>query len=271
MNALSAVGVHAGYPGQPDVLRGVELTITAGSRLALLGANGSGKTTLLRCLSGAHQVSAGAITYQGHPLQYNRSGLRAFRQQVQLVLQDPDDQLFSADVYQDVSFGPMNLGLPEQEVRDRVEYCLRILALSELAARPIHQLSGGQRKRVALAGAIAMQPQLLLLDEPTAGLDHAAVTEMLAALDSLEAAGTTMVLSTHDVDFAWQWADQVAVVLNGQVQTGPAGQLLSDADLLTAARLDLPWVVELLTAAGVTVDTQMRPRDAAAVVELLGR
>ncbi len=240
---LAALDLVVGYTRGTRVLDGACLTVPEGRRLALLGANGSGKTTLLRCLSGALTPQAGRITVDGSPVPHTRSGLRAHRQVVQLVLQDPDDQLFSASVAQDVSFGPLNLGLPEPEVRARVAEALDLLAVTGLAARPTHQLSYGERKRVAIAGAVAMRPCVLLLDEPTAGLDPSAVTEALAALARLQDSGSTLVLSTHDVDLALGWADQVAVVVDGRVVQGRPEQVLGDDDLLARARLDRPWAL----------------------------
>jgi len=173
---LVGEGLHAGYPGRGDVLDCAHVSVTGRSRLALLGENGSGKTTLLRCLSGAHVPDAGSVAVDGITLRHDNAGLRDHRQRVQLVLQDPDDQLFSADVRADVSFGPINLGLDDHEVRARVSEALELLDVVDLADRPVHQLSYGQRKRVAIAGAVAMRPQVILLDEPTAGLDPRAVT-----------------------------------------------------------------------------------------------
>jgi cobalt/nickel transport system ATP-binding protein len=262
--ALVADRLVVGYERGRRVLDGASLVVPAGQRLAILGANGSGKTTLLRCLSGALRPAAGAVVVDGVVLTYNRNGLRAHRQEVQLVLQDPDDQLFSASVAQDVSFGPMNLGLPEDSVRLRVAEALRLLAVDSLAARPTHHLSYGERKRVAIAGAVAMRPCVLLLDEPTAGLDPSAVAEALAALTRLQEADATVVMSTHDVDLALRWADEVAVVVDGQVVQGPPEELLGDDALLARARLDRPWALTVgahLRDLGLLADGAL-PRDA---------
>jgi cobalt/nickel transport system ATP-binding protein len=261
---LTAEGLVAGYERGRRVLDGAGLTVPAGRRLALLGANGSGKTTLLRCLSGALEPVAGTVTLDGERLRHTRRGLRAHRQEVQLVLQDPDDQLFSASVAQDVSFGPLNLGLPEDAVRARVAEALDLLGVTGLAGRPTHQLSYGERKRVAIAGAVAMRPCVLLLDEPTAGLDPTAVAEALRALERLRAAGSTVVMSTHDVDLALRWADEVAVVVDRTVVQGPPVELLADDALLARARLDRPWALVVgarLRALGLLPDGAP-PRDA---------
>ncbi len=268
---LTAEGLVVGYERGRPVLDGASLTVPAGRRLALLGANGSGKTTLLRCLSGALPPSSGRVAVDGVPLQHSRRGLRSHRQEVQLVLQDPDDQLFSASVAQDISFGPLNLGLDEPTVRERVDEALLLLAVDHLAGRPTHQLSYGERKRVAIAGAVAMRPCVLLLDEPTAGLDPSAVAETLAALARLQEHGSTVVMSTHDVDLALRWADDVAVVVDRAVVQGRPEDVLGDGDLLARARLDRPWALTVgarLRELGLIPAGDL-PRDAAALVAAL--
>lgn len=267
---LAASGVHAGYPGRPDVLDCVSMEVSRGRRLALLGANGSGKTTLLRCLSGAHRPERGQILVDGVPVGYRTRDLTAHRQRVQLVLQDPDDQLFSAEVREDVSFGPMNLGLPASDVRARVEESLELLGITALAERGIHHLSYGQRKRVSIAGAVAMRPDVLLLDEPTAGLDPRGIDAMMAALDALEARGTTVVMSTHDVDLAWSWADEVAVVVHQVVRQDVAVKVMTDEALMRSAQLALPWPVQLLRRLGREIDVLDPPRSVADVARVLG-
>jgi len=268
---LSAQGLVVGYERGRPVLDGAALAVPGGRRLALLGANGSGKTTLLRCLSGALKPTVGAVTVDGVPLEHSRRGLRAHRQEVQLVLQDPDDQLFSASVAQDVSFGPLNLGLAEEEVRERVAEALTLLAVDSLAGRPTHQLSYGERKRVAIAGAVAMRPCVLLLDEPTAGLDPSAVAEALAALARLQQHDSTVVMSTHDVDLALRWADEVAVVVDRAVVQGAPEDVLGDDALLARARLGRPWALTLgarLRELGL-LPRGILPRDATALLAAL--
>ena len=260
---LAAEALVVGYDRGRTVLDGASLTDPAGRRLAVLGANGSGKTTLLRCLSGALAPASGTVAVDGVRLQYTRRGLRSHRQEVQLVLQDPDDQLFSASVAQDVSFGPLNLGLDEAAVRERVEEALGLLAVDHLAGRPTHQLSYGERKRVAIAGAVAMRPCVLLLDEPTAGLDPSAVAEALSALARLQEHDSTVVMSTHDVDLALRWADEVAVVVDRRVVQGHPDDVLGDDDLLARARLGRPWALTLgsrLRELGLLPDGPL-PRD----------
>ncbi len=263
---LTTESLCATHPGRPMVLSEVSLDMRRGVRVAILGANGSGKTTLLRCLSGSLEPVSGTVRRSGTVLKYSRKALREHRRSVQLVLQDPDDQLFSADVTQDVSFGPMNMGLEVDEVRSRVARALELLGADHLAERATHQLSYGERKRVAVAGAVAMMPDLLLLDEPTAGLDPAGVVQMMAALDRLRDAGTTVVMATHDVDHALAWADEALVVVDHHVVQGPIDELLSDESLISRAHLELPWPLALANRLGLPG----RPRNLEEVVGMLG-
>ncbi len=262
---LRTEALCATHPGRPLVLDHVSVTIRRGVPVALLGANGSGKTTLQRCLSGSLVPSSGRVLRGDTELTHDRAGLRAHRRSVQMVLQDPDDQLFSADVTQDVSFGPMNLGLPVDEVRERVAEALELVGAQHLAERATHQLSYGERKRVAVAGAVAMRPDLLLLDEPTAGLDPAGVSQMVAALNRLQEHATTVLMATHDVNLALAWADEAIVVVDHQVVQGPVAEVLADADLVARAHLESPWPLALAAELGLAG----RPRTLDEVVALL--
>jgi cobalt/nickel transport system ATP-binding protein len=268
---LEARGLCFGYEPDRPVLTGADLVLHAGRRTAVLGPNGGGKTTLFRLLAGALVPAAGEVLLDGAPVRRTRRGRTALRTQVQLVLQDPDDQIFAATVAQDVSFGPVNLGLDEGEVHTRVEAALVALGLADVADRPPHLLSFGQKKRVAIAGAVAMAPRLLVLDEPTAGLDPAGVEALLATLAVLESTGTTPVLSTHDVDLAQRWAHDAAVVAGGGVVAGPADSVLGDPGLLRSARLGPAWapsVHRLLQRLDLAAPA---PRTAAELHELLER
>ena len=234
------------YPDGSAGLDGCSLRIAPGSRNALLGANGSGKTTLLQHLNGLLQACAGRIDFAGQPLAAGRDGLNALRRRVGLVFQNPDRQLFSASVVEDVSFGPLNLGLDEATVRRRVGEALAAVGLADLADKPVHHLSFGQKKRVCIAGVLAMQPEVLLLDEPMAGLDAGMQDELLALLNKLSADGITILLSTHDVDFAYRWAEQIHLLAAGRcIASFAAGELPQQANALYAAGQPLPAVVEL--------------------------
>ncbi|MEY9814996.1 energy-coupling factor ABC transporter ATP-binding protein [Streptomyces albogriseolus] len=255
--------VSFAYEDGPPVFTGLDFEVREGRALALLGRNGSGKTTLMRLLSGGLRPHDGELLLSGRAVRHDRKGLTVLRTTVQLVVQDPDDQLFAASVGQDVSFGPLNLGLPDAEVRVRIAEALEALDIAALADRPTHLLSYGQRKRTAIAGAVAMRPRVLILDEPTAGLDPDGQERLLATLDGLRASGTTVVMATHDVDLALRWADDAALLTPSGVHTGPVAETLSRRDLLTAAGLRLPWGVAaglFLRARGPAGGTDAGPR-----------
>ncbi|MBR9971988.1 ATP-binding cassette domain-containing protein [Magnetospirillum sp. J10] len=263
------------YVGGVEALRDLDLAVPRGQRLAILGPNGAGKTTLLLHLNGTLRPKSGQVLLDGRAVGYDRASLNSWRRRVGLVLQEPDDQLFAATVFEDVSFGPLNLGLSEAEARLRVEEALEALRITALAERPTHMLSFGQKKRVAIAGAVAMRPEVLLLDEPSAGLDSMGTAHLLAALDQLRQAGTTLVFTTHDVDLAWSWADQVALFHQGGVACqGSAESLLSDRAALAAAHLKMPMALALGLKArqlGLLAADQSLPRGRSESLALLDR
>ncbi|MBQ1093510.1 energy-coupling factor ABC transporter ATP-binding protein [Streptomyces sp. B93] len=262
---LALRGASFAYEDGPTVLDGLDFDVHEGRALALLGRNGSGKTTLMRLLSGGLRPRAGTLAVEGRPVAYDRKGLTRLRTTVQLVVQDPDDQLFAASVAQDVSFGPLNLGLSDAEVRARVAEALAALDITALADRPTHLLSYGQRKRTTIAGAVAMRPRVLILDEPTAGLDPDGQERLLATLDGLRATGTTVVMATHDVDLALRWADDAALLTPSGAHTGPTAVVLARTDLLERAGLRLPWGVaaaRLLRTQGLLDEAAEGPRTA---------
>ena len=243
---LAIRGLDYCYSGGIAALNQLDLLIEKGRKLAILGANGSGKTTLLLHLNGTFRPTRGDLLLDGRPVGYDRRFLNDWRRRVGLVLQEPDDQLFAATVGQDVSFGPLNLGLSAAETAERVREALEALRIAHLRDRATHQLSFGQKKRVAIAGVLAMRPEILVLDEPTAGLDAHGVTHLLGALQPLSAAGTTLVFSTHDVELAYAWADQVALFHNGAVlRQGETVAVLADRDIMQQARMRSPLLLEL--------------------------
>ena len=247
--------VRFAYPDGGVGLDGCSLAIRRGSRNALLGANGSGKTTVFHHANGLLRPQSGQIRYAGQDVDYSRGGLRRLRSKVGMVFQNPDRQLFSASVLEDVSFGPFNLGLDEATVRQRVAAALLAVGMSGFADKAVHQLSFGQKKRVCIAGVLAMQPELLLLDEPMAGLDPGMQDELLRILDDLSARGISIVLATHDVDFAYRWADHIHLLASGRCSASfSASDLPQQAATLRAAGQALPAVLQLhhsLVASGV--------------------
>lgn len=228
-------------PHSAPVLSGVQLSIHPGEKIVVLGRNGSGKSTLFRLLAGAWKPSEGSVSLQGQQYEYNARGRDRIRRAVQLVLQEPDDQLFAMSVFADVSYGPLNQGLDEDTVRERVEETLTQLGIEQLRDRVPHQLSYGQRKRVTLAGALAMRPRLLLLDEPTAGLDPMGSRQLVEVIGDLAASGVAVMLSTHDVNLAYEFAERAVVLHQGHAVSGDVETILGDYALIRSAHLELPW------------------------------
>jgi cobalt/nickel transport system ATP-binding protein len=273
MSLLEARDLVHVYPGDVRALDGLNLKIERGRRLAILGPNGAGKTTVLLHLNGTLRPTSGEVVLDGEAMAYNSAALTAWRRRVGLVLQDADNQLFAATVGEDVSFGPLNLGLGKAETRARVDEALEAMQIANLADRATHMLSGGQKKRVAIAGLVAMRPEILLLDEPTAGLDHLGTESLLAVLADLEAKGTTLVFSTHDVDLAYRFANDVALFEGGRIiAQGQITDVLADSDLVARAKLDRPFLLSLglrARALGVLGPDEPLPRTVEAGVRLL--
>jgi len=228
------------YPGRAELaLAGASLTIPPAARIAVIGGNGSGKSTLLLHANGTLRPASGQVRFAGKPITYDRRGLLALRRQVGIVLQNPDEQLFSASVAQDISFGPLNLGLDARAARRRVEEAAELCGIAHLLDRPTHALSGGEKARVALAGVLAMDPQVLIADEVTGGLDPWMREQVFAIFDRLVREGKTVVLSTHDLAAARRWADRVAFMQAGRVLlVVPPAQLFADRAALAATGLD---------------------------------
>jgi len=224
---LALQNVTFTYPGAVTALKNLSVTFARGQRTVVMGRNGSGKTSLFALLNGLQRPQSGEILFAGNRLRYDQSNLLQLRQAVGMVFQDPEHQLFSASLYEDVSFGPMNLGLPEAEVRHRVEGALKLLDLTALLERPVHDLSYGQKKRACIAGILAMQPEVIVLDEPFAGLDAIMTRELIATLNDLGSHGVTLIIATHDVDFARSWADKIIVLREGELlEQGMAEEVL---------------------------------------------
>lgn len=226
------------WPASLQGLAGASIELKAGQRTALLGATGSGKSTLLLHLNGLLQPSGGLVRHRGVPINYDDASLRTLRSAVGLVFQNPDDQLFGGSVLQDAAFGPLNMGLNQTDARERAREALASLHIGDLETRSIGQLSFGQRKLVAIAGVLAMRPNVLMLDEPTAGLDHQATRKLMSLLETFSSANHAILISTHDIFLAESWANSVCVLERGTtVFSGMPETLLGDRDLLKRAGL----------------------------------
>jgi cobalt/nickel transport system ATP-binding protein len=214
---LEAHQLCFGYLPGRQALQDVSFTVPRGARVALLGPNGSGKSTLLLTINGTLPATGGSVRLNGEPLVQHRRALRAWRQRVGLVLSDPEHMLLGATVETDLSFGPLNLGIPEAVVRRMVEEAIDAFGLAPWRSHPVSSLSEGTRKRVALAGMVVLKPEVLLLDEPANALDAPGQRALRAILAQLSGAGTTLIVATHDADFAWEWATHWMVMDQGRV------------------------------------------------------
>jgi cobalt/nickel transport system ATP-binding protein len=227
-------------------LKDVSIALEEGRKIALVGPNGAGKSTLMLMFNGILRPTAGVVLFRGEPLQYDSASLREIRRKVGMVFQNSDDQLFAPSVYQDVAFGPVNLGFPVEKTKNYVGYALQYVGLSGYERRPPHHLSGGEKKRVAIAGILVMEPDVMILDEPTSNLDPASSEEIMDMLDELNCGGKTMIISTHDVELAYRWADEVILMERGRVlRRGNGPEVFGDVELIKRARLKLPTVVDL--------------------------
>ncbi len=234
------------YEDGTQALKGIDLEIRRGRKVAFLGANGSGKSTFFFCLNGIHQPLSGRLFYDGEPYRYDKEGLLNLRSKVGIVFQDPDSQLFSASVYQEISFGAMNLGLPVDEVKARVEQSIEDLEITSFRDKPTHFLSGGQKKQVSIADILVMHPEVIVLDEPAAALDpkHTEIVNHL--IDKLAQRGITTIISTHDVNHAYGWADDVVLFHGGRVlMAGSPEEVFSDSEALTKTNLEKPAALRL--------------------------
>jgi cobalt/nickel transport system ATP-binding protein len=234
------------YRNTVTALEGVNFIAERKKRIAVLGANGAGKSTLFKHFNGILKPTSGKVLIHGEPI--TKENIREVRKFVGLVFQQPDDQIFSPTVGQDVAFGPQNLGLDEETIEHRVDAALRMVGLEHIRERVPHHLSGGEKKRVAIAGIIAMEPQVLVLDEPTAGLDPQGVIDLIGFLNSLpEKYGMTVIFSSHQVDLVPEMADYIYIMDHGRiVAEGSVEEIFVQQDLIARCRLDVPILPKLI-------------------------
>ncbi len=236
------------YPDGTQALNGITLNVEKGETTAFLGGNGAGKSTLLLCMNGILRPASGTLSLEGEPYAYSASALLTLRRKVGIVFQDSDNQLFSANVYQDISFGPMNLKLPLEVVRERVAWAMEVTGVTELKDRPTHALSFGQKKRVAIAGVLAMKPEVMIFDEPTAGLDPSGVSEIMHLLrKTQDELGISIILSTHDIDIVPLYCDKAYVMHKGSlVLQGTPAEVFSEKETMRNVGLRLPRIGHLM-------------------------
>lgn len=244
---LQACGLQFSYDGKTPALRGVSLDVRAGERIAVLGCNGAGKSTFFLCLNGVLTPAGGTVCLHGQPI--GRKDLNRLRSSVGVVFQNADDQIIASTVQAEISFGPMNLRLPMDEVKRRVDGAIDYMALEAYRHRPPHYLSGGEKKRVSIADIIAMESEVILFDEPSASLDPAGAAMLEDVLGRLADAGKTLLISTHDMDFAFRWATRAVVFAGGEIiaDDTPEG-VFRNTEILKQARLAPPAMLTVFDA-----------------------
>lgn len=256
---LSIKNLSYVYPDGTRALNNVNMDIEKGQKVAIMGPNGAGKSTLFSHFNGLTEPTSGYLELEGKRMQYDKKSLLEIRQKVGIVFQDPNDQLFAPTVKEDVAFGPMNLGLSIDEVEKRVEESLKMVGMGGFENKTPHHLSGGQQKRVAIAGIVAMRPEIMILDEPTAGLDPQGVDEVLNILNGLNEEGMTIVISSHDIEMVNSFAQKIFVLNEGEIiDDGDIHKIFSNKELLKKAHLKAPITTEILYALkekGYNVDT----------------
>ncbi|WP_206460282.1 energy-coupling factor ABC transporter ATP-binding protein [Anaerovorax sp. IOR16] len=234
------------YDDGTQALKGIDLEIKQGEKIAIMGANGSGKSTFFLHLNGVMKPKSGVIYIDENPIDYSRKGLLEVRKKVGIVFQDPDNQLFSANVTQEISFGVLNLGFTEEEAKAKVEQVIEELNITEFKDKPTHFLSGGQKKRVAIADILVMNPEVIILDEPASALDPKHARMIDGIVDQLSEKGITVILSTHDVERALIWADRVILFHDGcVVGQGSPDEVFSNEELLARTNLEKPTVLRI--------------------------
>nr|WP_303210131.1 ATP-binding cassette domain-containing protein [Methanobrevibacter smithii] len=257
---LSTENLSFTYPDGTQALKNINIEIEKGEKVAIIGPNGAGKSTLFSHFNGLTEPTSGCVKIEDKPISFEKDELLKVRQKVGIVFQDPNDQLFAPTVKEDIAFGPMNLGLSYDEVEKRVEDALKMVGMENYEDKTPHHLSGGQQKRIAIAGIIAMKPELMILDEPTAGLDPDGVEKVLNIMNQLNEEGMTLIISSHDIDMISKYADKIFVLYNGEIiESGNKNKIFSDMKLLKKAHLRTPITTEILynlKESGLNVNTE---------------
>lgn len=257
---LSTENLSFTYPDGTQALKNINIEIEKGKKVAIIGPNGAGKSTLFSHFNGLTEPTSGCVKIEGKTISFEKDELLKVRQKVGIVFQDPNDQLFAPTVKEDIAFGPMNLGLSYGEVEKRVEDALKMVGMENYEDKTPHHLSGGQQKRIAIAGIIAMKPEIMILDEPTAGLDPDGVEKVLNIMNQLNKEGMTLIISSHDIDMISKYADKIFILYNGEIiESGNKNKIFSDMELLKKAHLRTPITTEILynlKESGLNVNTE---------------
>ena len=251
------------YSDEKMALKGVDLDIRQGERIAVMGSNGAGKSTFFLNINGVLQSEHGEIFYRGQKM--TKKTMNGLRKNVGIVFQDADSQIIASTVQAEVSFGPMNLKLSRNDVRDRVDEALSYMNLTDFRHRPPHYLSGGEKKRVSIADIIAMHPEIIIFDEPTAALDPVNADMLEEVLEKMAQEGKTIMISTHDVDFAYRWAERVVVFCDGKIIADDAPlAVFSNETIIRQANLKRPMMLDIfetMREKGLVKDDRSYPKN----------
>jgi cobalt/nickel transport system ATP-binding protein len=246
MSIIELEEVHFKYPDGTHALRGVSLSIDAGKKIAVLGHNGSGKSTLFLLLNGLYIPHSGRYRFNGEDIIYTKKQKRELIEKTGIVFQDPEVQLFASTVYKEISIGPMNLKLSESEVIERINSAMEKTDVTHLKDRPVHFLSYGEKKRVAIADILAMKSDVILLDEPLAWLDSLHEKKVLEILNSISRDNKTVIMSTHSSDLAYEWADYIYIFSEGRIAaSGTPENIFSQKEMLKGAGIEVPFVIQI--------------------------
>lgn len=244
---LKCENLYFSYDENDDyALKNINLSIKKGQKIALMGANGSGKSTFFLCCSGILKPCKGNLFFHNEKIKYDKKSLLNLRSKIGIVFQEPDNQLFCASVYEEISFGVLNLGFSEDETRLKVDNIIKTLNIQSFCEKPTHALSGGQKKQVAIADILVMSPEIIIFDEPASALDPKHIKIVREIIDKLTKQGLTVIMSTHDVDYAYKWADEIILFSDGEVimQAKPV-DIFTNNDVLNKTNLEKPTVIKL--------------------------
>lgn len=246
MNIIEAKNITYLYPDGTKALDDIDFEVEKGQMVSLLGKNGAGKSTLFLHFNGIFEPEFGEIVIDGEKLKYDKKSLLKIRQKVGIVFQNPDDQLFAPTVEEDIAFGPLNIGLSQEKAKERVTESLKKVDMKGFEKKPPHHLSGGEKKRVAIAGILAMGPEIMVLDEPTSGLDPKGTSKILKLLYELNNNGMTIIIATHDVDLVPLYSNKVNIIKDGKIiKKGSPHEVFDDVDTIRNADLRLPRLAHL--------------------------
>lgn len=270
---VSVRNLRYSYGGEREILKGINVDIEEGQRVAVTGTNGAGKSTFFLNLNGVLEADEGEIYFRGKKMTREKKDLMELRRGIGIVFQDADNQIIATTVMGEVSFGPMNLRLPKEEVEGRVNEALEYMNISDFKERAPHYLSGGEKKRVTIADIIAMHSEVMIFDEPTAALDPVNVIALEAVLEKLYRQGKTILVSTHDLDFAYRWAERIIVFCDGQIiADGVPEEVFRNEEVLKKANLKKPTmleVAEILAEKNLGLDKNQYPKNVSELRNML--